>query len=155
MAERSGDWLRQARRDLESARAMRMPTSRSVIQKQSYGSVKVFWLDRSLLMSRITRAARTLAGQHEAVVRVVLFGSVACDRAVPSSDADLLVVVRACDAPFMDRAALFREHFRDLGVGVDLFVYTEREVAAGNIPIATHALRTGIVLFPPTRAQGK
>ena len=129
--------------------------SRSVIQKQSYGSVKVFWLDRSLLMSRITRAARNLAGQHEAVVRVVLFGSVASDRAVPSSDVDLLVVVRACDMPFLDRAALFREYFMDLGVGVDLFVYTEREVAAGNIPIAVHALRTGIVLFPPTPPQGK
>ena len=57
--------------------------SRSVIRQQSYGSVKVFWLDRSLLMSRITRAARNLAGQHEAVVCVVLFGSVASDRAVP------------------------------------------------------------------------
>ena len=129
--------------------------SGSVIQKQSYGSAKVFWLDRSLLMSRITRATRTLAGQHEAVVRVVLFGSVASDRAVPSSDVDLLVVMRACDTPLLDRAALFREYFLDLGVGVDLFVYTEREVAAGTIPIAAHALRTGIVLYPPTPAQGK
>ena len=123
--------------------------SRSVIQKRSYGSVKVFWLDRDLLMSRITRAARNLGRRHEEVGRVVLFGSLASDRAVPSSDADLLVVVRTCDTPFMDRAALFREYFLDLGVGVDLFVYTEREVAAGNIPIATHALRTGIVLYPP------
>ena len=123
--------------------------SRSVIQKRSYGSVKVFWLDRNLLTSRIIRAARNLGRRHEEVVRVVLFGSVASDRAVPSSDADLLVVVRVCDTPLLDRAALFREYFLDFGVGVDLFVYTEREVAAGNIPIATHALRTGIVLYPP------
>jgi len=102
-------------------------------------------------MSRIHRAARNLARQYEAVVRVVLFGSVACGRAVPSSDVDLLVVMRACDTPLLDRAALFREYFQDLGVGVDLFVYTEREVAAGNIPIAAHALRTGIVLYPPAR----
>ena len=129
--------------------------SRSVIQKRSYGSVKVFWLDRSLLMSRITRVARNLAGQHEAVVRVVLFGSVASDCAVPSSDVDLLVVMRACDTPPLDRAALFREHFMDLGVGVDLFVYTQREVAAGNIPIATRALRTGIVLYPPVPSQAR
>ena len=123
--------------------------SRSVIQKRSYGSVKVFWLDRNLLVSRITRAARNLGRRHEEVVRVVLFGSVACDRAVPSSDVDLLVVMRACDTPLLDRAALFREYFLDLGVGVDLFVYTEREVAAGDIPIANRALRTGIVLYPP------
>ena len=121
---------------------------RSVIQKQSYGSVKVFWLDRNLLKSRIRRAAKNLSREHEAVVRVVLFGSVASDRALPSSDADILVVVRDSDLPFIDRAGRFRDYFSDIGVGVDLFVYTEQEVAAGTIPLAANALRTGVELFP-------
>ena len=107
---------------------------RSVIRKQSCGSVKVFWLDRNLLKSRIRQAARNLSREHEAVVRVVLFGSVANDRALPSSDADILVVVRTSDLPFIDRASQFRDYFSDIGVGVDLFVYTEQEVAAGTIP---------------------
>lgn len=119
---------------------------RSVIHKQSCGSVKVFWLDRNLLKSRIRRAARNLTREHEAVVRVVLFGSVASDRALPSSDADILVVVRDSDLPFIDRAVRFRDYFSDIGVGVDLFVYTERELAAGTIPLAATALRTGIDL---------
>jgi predicted nucleotidyltransferase len=120
---------------------------RSVIRKQSYGTVKVFWLDRSLLKSRIMQAARSLSREHEEVVQVVLFGSVASDRAVPSSDADILVVVRDSDTPFLDRSSLFRGYFSDIGVGVDLFVYTQQEVASSRIPVAIAALRTGIELY--------
>jgi predicted nucleotidyltransferase len=120
---------------------------RSVIRKQSYGTVKVFWLDRSLLKSRIMQAARSLSREHEEVVQVVLFGSVASDRAVPSSDADILVVVRDSDTPFLDRSSLFRGYFSDIGVGVDLFVYTQQEVASSRIPVAVTALRTGIELY--------
>ena len=120
---------------------------RSVIRKQSFGTVKVFWLDRSLLKSRIMQAARSLSREHEEVVQVVLFGSVASDRAVPSSDADILVVVRDSDTPFLDRASLFRDYFADIGMGVDLFVYTQQEVASSRIPVAVTALRTGIELY--------
>ena len=120
---------------------------RSVIRKQSFGTVKVFWLDRSLLKSRIMQAARSLSREHEEVVQVVLFGSVASGRAVPSSDADILVVVRDSDTPFLDRASLFRGYFSDIGVGVDLFVYTQQEVASSRIPVAVTALRTGIELY--------
>ncbi len=120
---------------------------RSVIRKQSYGTVKVFWLDRSLLKSRIMQAVTKLSRAHEAVTQVVLFGSVACDRAVPSSDADILVVVRDSDTPFLDRSSLFRGYFSDIGVGVDLFVYTQQEVASSRIPVAVTALRTGIELY--------
>lgn len=125
---------------------MRTRVRRSVVQKQSCGSVKVFWLDRNLLKSRIRQAAKNLTRDHEAVVRIVLFGSVATGRALPSSDADILIVVRDSDLPFFDRASRFREYFADIGVGVGLFVYTEREVAAGTIPLASTALRTGIEL---------
>jgi predicted nucleotidyltransferase len=110
--------------------------------------VKVFWLDRDLLKSRIRRAAGNLSRDHEAVVRVILFGSVASGRALPSSDADILVVVREIALPFIDRANRFRDYFADIGLGVDLFVYTEQEIAAGSIPLAVTALRTGIDLLP-------
>lgn len=120
---------------------------RSVIRKQSFGSVTVFWLDRSLLKSRIIQAARSLSREHEEVVQIVLFGSVASGRAVPSSDADILVVVRDSVTPFLDRAALFRDYFSDIGVGVDLFVYTQQEVSGSSIPVAATALRTGIELY--------
>ena len=120
---------------------------RSVIRKQSFGTVKVFWLDRSLLKSRIRQAAGNLSRQHEEVVQVVLFGSVASGRAVPSSDADILVVVKDSETPFLDRAALYRDYFTDIGVGVDLFVYTRKEISDGRIPVAAAALQTGIELY--------
>ena len=120
---------------------------RSVIRTQFFGSVKVFWLDRNLLKSRIRQAARNLSRRHEEVVQVVLFGSVASGRAVPSSDADILVVVRDSETPLLDRAALYRDYFTDIGVGVDLFVYTRKEISDGSIPVAAAALRTGIELY--------
>ena len=120
---------------------------RSVIRKQSFGSVTVFWLDRELLKSRLAAAARTLGREHEAVTRVVLFGSVAADRAVPSSDADVLVVVRDSGERFIDRSPAFRGYFSDIGMGVDLFVYTEAEIRSQSIPVAVTALRTGILLY--------
>ena len=120
---------------------------RSVIRKQSFGTVKVFWLDRSLLKSRIRQAARNLSRQHEEVVQVVLFGSVASGRAVPSSDADILVVVKDSGTTFLDRAALYRDYITDIGVGVDLFVYTREEISDGGVPVAATALRTGVELY--------
>ncbi|MDD9988731.1 MAG: nucleotidyltransferase domain-containing protein [Spirochaetaceae bacterium] len=80
-------------------------------------------------------------------MQVVLFGSVASGRAVPSSDADILVGVKDSETPFLDRAALYRDYFTDLGVGVDLFVYTRAEISEGRIPVAAAALRTGIELY--------
>lgn len=120
---------------------------RSVIRKESYGTVRVFWLDRNLLKSRIKQAVRRLSRENEAVTRVVLFGSVAAGRALPSSDADLLVVVRDSAVPLLERANGFRDYFSDIGVGVDLFVYTQQEVSRGSIPVIMTALRTGTELY--------
>jgi len=52
------------------------------------------------------------------------------------------------ELPFIDRPIRFRDYFSDIGVGADLFVYTEQELAAGTIPLAATALRTGIDLLP-------
>ena len=57
------------------------------------------------------------------------------------------MVVRDSDTPFLDRASLFRDYFADIGMGVDLFVYTQQEVASSRIPVAVTALRTGIELY--------
>lgn len=125
--------------------------AQSVIHKRSFGSVTVFWLDRDLLKSRIAAAARALGREHDEVTQVVLFGSAASGRALPSSDADVLIVVRSSTARFIDRAEAFRPFFAEIGVGVDLFVYTEPEIRSASIPVAVTALRTGIVLYaaPP------
>lgn len=126
----------------------------SVMRRRSFGSVTVFWLDRNLLKRRLAAAAQRLGMEHETVTQVVLFGSVAADRAVPSSDADVLIVVRDSTERLIDRAPAFHGYFGEIGVGVDLFVYTEPEIRSGSIPVAVTALRTGIVLYSaPSRAR--
>lgn len=127
--------------------ADRSEESPPVISRRSYGSVTVFWLDRDLLKSRVAAAARELGREHEAVTQVVLFGSAASGRALPSSDADVLIVVRDSNERFIDRAEPFHPFFAEIGVGVDLFVYTEPEIRSASIPVAVTALRTGIVLY--------
>jgi len=84
---------------------------------------------------------------------VILFGSLARGDAVPGSDADLLLVLRDSERPFRDRAGTYR--VADAGVGVDVFAYTDRELASmldqGNA-FVTQALREGVVLWEKAAA---
>ncbi|MCH1927610.1 nucleotidyltransferase domain-containing protein, partial [Shewanella sp. C31] len=80
---RARDWMRQAERDLEHAR----PGMRSFVQKRSYGSVRVFWLDREGLLRALEGKAAQLLAAFPEVLAVVLFGSLARGEATPRSDA--------------------------------------------------------------------
>lgn len=68
-----------------------------------------------------------MAEQHPEVSEVWLFGSVARGEALPGSDADLFVVLDACDLPFLERSLEYQPEF--CGVGVDIFAYTREELA--------------------------
>ena len=100
----------------------------SVIQKKSYGSVKVFWLDKDLLKKRIQQAAKKIMAMNSDVEKVMLFGSLAQDKATAFSDADILIVVKDSTKRFIDRPIDFAPYFRNIGVEVDLFVYTRKEI---------------------------
>lgn len=69
---------------------------------------------------------KALQAQHPEIERAVLFGSLQRGDAVPGSDADVLLVLRSTDLPFTQRAALYRPE--DVGVPVDLFVYSRAEL---------------------------
>ena len=77
---------------------------------------------------------KALKAQHPEIERAVLFGSLQRGDAVPGSDADVLLVLRATDLPFSERAAAYRPE--GVGIPVDLFVYTCAELddmlAGGN-----------------------
>ncbi len=100
----------------------------SVIQKKSYGSVKVFWLNKELLKKRIQKAARKVLSKNSDVEQVILFGSLAEDRATVFSDADILIIVNNSTKRFIDRPLDFVEYFQNIGIEVDLFVYTRKEI---------------------------
>ena len=119
----------------------------SVIQEKSYGSVKVFWLNRKLLRQRLMSAVKTLAFKRHEVVRVILFGSVAEEREIPGSDVDIMIIVEECKERFLDRSDKYFEYFENVGIPVELFVYSRDEVEAGKIPLVRTAMRDGKVLF--------
>lgn len=122
----------------------------SVIQKKYSGSVKIFWLDRERLFKNIEKSAGTLASERDEVRKIVLFGSVAEGRALPSSDVDIMIIVRRSDAGFIDRPLIYNRYFDNVGLAVELFVYTEDEVTCNDIGLVKTATARGVVLYART-----
>jgi predicted nucleotidyltransferase len=114
------------------------------VRKESCGSVTIFWLDRDEAVRRLEAAARKLMEDRSDVRAVILFGSLAEGRAVPGSDADVLVLLERAVGRWIDRPLEFHPYFSDCGIGVELFCYTPDEVE--RIPMAREARGRGRVL---------
>lgn len=78
------------------------------------------------------------------VVAAYLFGSLAQGRAVPGSDADVLLVLAESEERWMDRPLRFAAWFERIGLPVELFCYTVDELT--EIPLARRALESGVRL---------
>jgi predicted nucleotidyltransferase len=115
----------------------------SAVQKQSFGSVTVFSLNRSQVEAALQALVETLR-QREEVLAVVCFGSWARGEAGVGSDVDVLVVLRDSDRPFLERIDRYRPE--TFPVDLDLFPYTLAEIRHGQ-PLARTALQTGTVLW--------
>ncbi len=97
-----------------------------VVQKRSYGSVQRFSLDKARAIRELRRVARRLVADDPRVEVVVLFGSLAQGRALPGSDADLLLVLREHRLErWCDRIP---EYLLDVPMPVEVFPYTWEEV---------------------------
>lgn len=118
----------------------------SVIQKKSYNSVQIFWLNKDLVEQRLNASVERLVRANPEVEKIVLFGSLAEGRGVTGSDIDVLIIVDDCQDKFINRSLKYVSFFSDVGLGADIFVYTKDEVAKG-IPVAETALKQGKVLF--------
>jgi predicted nucleotidyltransferase len=116
---------------------------RSAVLEKSFGSVKTFWLDKDYIRHQLSTAANALKADRN-VLRIVLFGSFAQDRAVPGSDVDILIVLQSDCRRFIDRIPEYLDAFSDIGIGVDVFPYTVDEL---DNPVARNAMATGKVLF--------
>ena len=115
------------------------------VRKESFGSVTVFWLERDEVLLRLRERARGLVAARPDVAGVYLFGSLAEGRAVPGSDADVLVLLAHSETRWLDRPLTLAPHFDGCGIGVELFCYTEDEAA--RIPLARRALERGVDLL--------
>jgi predicted nucleotidyltransferase len=119
---------------------LKMP---SFVVKESLNSAKVFWLDQASLLTEIHKVARELAEKNENILKIILFGSLAEKKAVPGSDADILIVLKEDAKPFMARMSEWLEKF-SVDFPVEIFPYTKKEL---DNPLACQAMRTGITLF--------
>jgi predicted nucleotidyltransferase len=121
------------------------------LPNESSISVEVIFLDNAAVVDTLRSAARELVEGDENVVRVCLFGSLADGTATPESDADILIVVREAEGRFFDRGDEYKTYLSStgLGIGIELFVYTETELermnSAGN-PFIKEILATAEVL---------
>jgi len=109
--------------------------------------VKVFWFDKKLLTNQISEAVKRLVSERPDVKKVILFGSVAEKRATPASDVDIVIIVEDSSQRFLDRPLPFSKYFQDIGLGVELFIYTQKEIAEEDIPFVRTAFKKGEILF--------
>jgi predicted nucleotidyltransferase len=91
--------------------------------------VKVRFLDRDKLLSRLTGLARELIASRGNVLEVSLFGSLARGNYGPGSDADIYILLSRDQRRFIDRIPEFLDHFSGVGVPVEVFPYTIEEKA--------------------------
>lgn len=118
------------------------------IRSESSPSVKVIYLDREEVRKNLKRAVAALACRRPEIERVLLFGSLASGRAVPGSDADLLMILSRSDRSFLSRIP---HHIPEgCGIAVDVFPYTYAELEAmqaAGILFLKRALAEGIEIF--------
>ncbi|RZN39392.1 MAG: nucleotidyltransferase domain-containing protein [Methanophagales archaeon ANME-1-THS] len=115
----------------------------SFVVEESLNSVKVFWLEQDKLIEEIYRTAQRIGKEDENIVKIILFGSLAEKRGIPGSDADILILLKKDDNPFMQRIAEWSKKFT-LNFPLEIFPYTEKELTN---PIIREALKKGITLF--------
>jgi len=95
------------------------------MESRSFGSVRIFSLNRAKVLECLRQAVAQLVERRPEVERIWLFGSLARGDAVPGSDADVLLVLDASPKPFHERGADYA--FDRCGVGVDVLAYTHEE----------------------------
>lgn len=116
---------------------------RSFVVEESLNSVKVFWLEQEKLRKEICKVAVRMGKEDKNILKIILFGSLAEKRALPGSDADILIILKADDKPFLDRIAEWSDRF-SVDFPAEVFPYTEKEL---NSPIALEAVKSGVTLF--------
>lgn len=99
------------------------------MQRRSCGSVKIAFLNRDLAISELKEHAQELLLKDARVLTVALFGSLATGQALPSSDADVLIILKSHPkSRWFDRIPEYAESFRENSLPVEVFPYTLEEM---------------------------
>lgn len=91
--------------------------------------MRIASLDRDRAIAELREAAQRLCARNVRVLAVGLFGSLARHQALPSSDADVLIVLNEHPQPrWFDRIAEYADAFADTSLPVEPFPYTQDEL---------------------------
>lgn len=91
--------------------------------------MRIAFLDRERAIAELREAAQRLLARDARVLAVGLFGSLARRQALPSSDADVLIVLKEHPQPrWFDRIAEYADAFAETSLHVEPFVYTREEL---------------------------
>lgn len=92
--------------------------------------MRTAFLDRERAIAELVDAARRLLARDDRVLAVGLFGSLARRQALPSSDADVLIVLKEHpQSRWFDRIAEYADAFTGTSLPVEPFAYTCAELA--------------------------
>lgn len=91
--------------------------------------VKVRFLNRDEILGRLVALARQLLTSRNDVLEVSLFGSLVRGNYAPGSDADIYILLEDDPRRFTDRIPEFLDHFSGVGVPVEVFPYTVKEIS--------------------------
>jgi len=97
------------------------------MHEKSSHSAGVIFLDKGKICEQLTAAADRMRKSPN-MLDVRLFGSLAEDRFVPGSDADILIVLKRDSRRMIDRIPEFLDFFGNEDIPVDVFPYTEKEL---------------------------
>lgn len=102
----------------------------SAVEECYRGSqVRVFRLKREAILPALENRAQRLLAERPEVLEIRLFGSLVKGNAGPGSDADILIVLSESEKPFLDRIPDYARFLAGIGVGCDVFPYTQAELA--------------------------
>ena len=98
-----------------------------MLQERSLGSVKILSVDIDRLRTSLKEATALIKEKDPAVDQVLLFGSFARGDYTPSSDIDLIIVVKQAEQPFLARRDSYIDYFK-VPFDLNVLVYTVKEI---------------------------
>ncbi len=94
--------------------------------KKSLNSVKIKSVNKKILIDRLKEWSYEAAKTHKEILKIGYFGSYARDDYTPSSDLDILIVVKHSNKPPHKRLLDYSLDY--FPVGCEVFVFTEEEI---------------------------
>lgn len=102
------------------------------------------FLDREKVINQLKKLARTAKKKNKNILKIILFGSLAKDSYIATSDADILILIKRDSRRPADRIPDFIPYFLSAEVSTDLFPFTEQEAKKNSL--AQRAMKEGIPL---------